>query len=250
MGKLKWVAKASAFRARTSNFTKSVSFPSAFRQLSVSFPSAFRVTRFRLPVSGPLKVTAVQLVAAALKADDAGLLRRLLACWRVHAALWRRMGAGRGRPAAPSEGPRAAWDLDFDASRQLRAAWDLWLCSLRVEEARPPASQAGLGDEESGPRGQELDELLEEQARFRRLGARRNTAPAASLRRAAPRRARALVVIRSGLRGPLASPPLGGPPGSLVAAGARAVKSTALLLGRWRARLSSCLSSWRAQAYN
>ena len=32
----------------------SVSFPSAFRQLSISFPSAFRVTRFRLPVSGPL----------------------------------------------------------------------------------------------------------------------------------------------------------------------------------------------------
>ena len=55
MGKLKWVTKGVSFSYQDSpEFTKSVSFPPAFRQLSVSFPSAFCVTRFRLPVSGPL----------------------------------------------------------------------------------------------------------------------------------------------------------------------------------------------------
>ena len=57
MGKLKWVTESVSFSCQDPppKFTKSVSFPSAFRELSVSFPSAFRVTRFRLPVSGPLK---------------------------------------------------------------------------------------------------------------------------------------------------------------------------------------------------
>ena len=76
MGLLKWVTKSVGFSCQDPpEFPKSVSFPSAFRQLSVSFPSpfrqlsvsfpsafrqlsAFRVTRFRLHGSGPLKQTA------------------------------------------------------------------------------------------------------------------------------------------------------------------------------------------------
>ena len=45
MGKLKWVTESVSFSCQdTPKFTK-----------SVSLPSAFRVTRFRLPVSGPLR---------------------------------------------------------------------------------------------------------------------------------------------------------------------------------------------------
>ena len=48
MGKLKWVTQSVSFSCQDPpKFTKSVSFPSAFRQLSVSFSSyPFSLTRF------------------------------------------------------------------------------------------------------------------------------------------------------------------------------------------------------------
>ena len=70
--KLKWVTKSVSFSCqdplnspKASAFPQlSLSFPSAFPQLSLSFPSAFRVTRFHLPVSGPLSPRVTFTVSA------------------------------------------------------------------------------------------------------------------------------------------------------------------------------------------